>query len=200
MLRPAPSVLHALAGAAAAAAVALPVATGTTSLPFEPSAAVEPLGPTTSDLAREGVAGSRADAAVAAVQAQREAEALAAEQARIAAERAAAEEAERASRAARSADPKSVAQAMLAERGQADQFGCLERLWTKESGWDHTATNRSSGAYGIPQSLPAAKMASAGADWRTNPVTQIRWGLGYIADRYGSPCAAWRHSQNHNWY
>ncbi|TAL11978.1 MAG: hypothetical protein EPN99_17185, partial [Frankiales bacterium] len=87
-----------------------------------------------------------------------------------------------------------------AERGQADQFGCLDRLWQKESGWRVRATNPSSGAYGIPQALPAGKMASAGSDWRTSARTQIRWGLGYIDDRYGSPCGAWAHSRAHNWY
>ena len=57
-----------------------------------------------------------------------------------------------------------------------------------------------SGAYGIPQALPGSKMASVGADWRDNAVTQIKWGLGYIADRYGSPCGAWAHSEGHGWY
>ena len=108
--------------------------------------------------------------------------------------------ASRARRAVASGDPRSIARAMLAARGQAGQFGCLDRLWTKESEWRVRATNPSSGAYGIPQSLPASKMASAGSDWRTNPRTQIAWGLGYISDRYGSPCAAWRHSQARNWY
>jgi hypothetical protein len=80
------------------------------------------------------------------------------------------------------------------------EFGCLVALWSKESGWNHFAQNRSSGAYGIPQALPGEKMASAGADWATNPETQIRWGLGYIDARYGTPCAAWGHSQQKNWY
>lgn len=138
------------------------------------------------------------------------ARAAAAEQARRAEEQAAARaaaarEQERASRsrreaAAAAADPRSVARALLAAQGQAGQFGCLDRLWTKESEWRVSATNPSSGAYGIPQSLPASKMASAGSDWRTNARTQIRWGLGYINERYGSPCAAWAHSQSHNWY
>ena len=66
----------------------------------------------------------------------------------------------------------------------------------RESGWNVYADNPSSSAYGIPQALPGSKMASAGADWATNPVTQIRWGLGYIQDRYGSPCGAWGHSQS----
>ncbi len=81
-----------------------------------------------------------------------------------------------------------------------DQWSCLDNLWIKESNWRHTAENRSSGAYGIPQSLPGTKMSSAGSDWRTNPATQIKWGLGYIKNRYGSPCGAWAHSVDKNWY
>jgi hypothetical protein len=98
-------------------------------------------------------------------------------------------------------DPRTIAKALLAEFGwSADQFGCLESLWDRESHWNPYAENSSSGAYGIPQSLPGSKMASVAPDWRTNPVTQIRWGLGYIADRYGSPCGAWGHSEGHGWY
>jgi len=70
------------------------------------------------------------------------------------------------------------------------QFGCLDNLWTQESNWNYTAEN-ASGAYGIPQALPGSKMASAGADWQTNPTTQIKWGLGYIKSLYGTPCGAW---------
>lgn len=81
-----------------------------------------------------------------------------------------------------------------------DQMGCLDRLWSKESGWNHRARNRSSGAYGIPQALPGSKMASAGSDWATNPATQIRWGLGYIKGRYSTPCGAWAHSVRYGWY
>ena len=96
---------------------------------------------------------------------------------------------------------KSLARDMVASRGWGSgEFRCLERLWEKESNWKHTARNSSSGAYGIPQSLPGHKMASAGSDWRTNPATQIRWGLDYIADRYNRPCNAWAHSQRVNWY
>lgn len=84
--------------------------------------------------------------------------------------------------------------------GGGAQFSCLDALWNKESGWNHLAQNPSSGAYGIPQSLPGSKMASAGADWRTNPYTQVRWGVSYIKSRYGTACAAWNHSQAHNWY
>lgn len=81
-----------------------------------------------------------------------------------------------------------------------DQQRCLVNLWQRESGWRTSAHNPSSGAYGIPQSMPGNKMAAVGADWRTNYRTQIEWGLGYISDRYGSPCAAWQHSEDKNWY
>ena len=74
---------------------------------------------------------------------------------------------------------------VVAKGWDQSEYSCLVALWQKESGWNHFALNRSSGAYGIPQSLPAEKMASAGADWATNPETQIRWGLGYIEGRYG---------------
>jgi hypothetical protein len=98
-------------------------------------------------------------------------------------------------------DPRVIALALLAEFGFAeDQFGCLDSLWERESHWNPLAANPSSGAYGIPQSLPGSKMATVAPDWRTNPITQIRWGLGYIEDRYGSPCGAWGHSQSHGWY
>ncbi|XCB30762.1 G5 domain-containing protein [Arcanobacterium hippocoleae] len=96
---------------------------------------------------------------------------------------------------------RAIAQEMLASRGWgAEQFSCLDALWQRESGWNAHAMNRSSGAYGIPQSLPGSKMAAAGADWQTNPATQIRWGLGYIQGRYGNPCGAWAHSQSVGWY
>jgi colicin import membrane protein len=81
-----------------------------------------------------------------------------------------------------------------------DQMQCLMKLWTKESEWRTTATNPSSGAYGIVQSLPAEKMASSGADYRTNYRTQINWGLGYIEERYGSPCQALNFHYANNWY
>jgi len=81
-----------------------------------------------------------------------------------------------------------------------DQVGCLINLWTRESGWRETAHNPSSGAHGIPQSLPGSKMASAGADWYSNPETQIKWGLNYINSRYGTPCGAMSFWYGHNWY
>lgn len=92
--------------------------------------------------------------------------------------------------------PKAFARSLVGD----GQFGCLEALWNKESGWNHRADNPSSDAYGIPQALPGSKMASAGADWATNPLTQVKWGVGYIEGRYGSPCAAWAHSQAVGWY
>jgi hypothetical protein len=97
-------------------------------------------------------------------------------------------------------DPRSYARLLLQERGWGDQFTCLNLLWNRESGWNYQAYNPSSGAFGIPQALPGYKMAAAGADWRTNPATQIRWGLDYIASTYGTPCGAWGHSQATGWY
>jgi hypothetical protein len=100
-----------------------------------------------------------------------------------------------------SSDPQAIAQALLPKFGFAtSQMSCLIPLWMGESGWRVNAENSSSGAYGIPQALPGSKMASAGADWQTNPATQIAWGYGYIAGRYGSPCGAWGHSQSAGWY
>lgn len=80
------------------------------------------------------------------------------------------------------------------------EMPALDKLWTRESNWNHLARNPSSGAYGIPQALPGSKMATAGADWQTNPATQIRWGLGYIKERYGTPTKAWAFFQANNWY
>ncbi|WP_260406612.1 phospholipase [Microbacterium sp. G2-8] len=80
------------------------------------------------------------------------------------------------------------------------EFSCLDSLWTKESGWNYQAQNPSSGAYGIPQSLPGDKMSSIAGDWATNAHTQIAWGLDYISSVYGTPCAAWGHSQATDWY
>lgn len=100
-----------------------------------------------------------------------------------------------------SADPRVIARGMLQQRGYGDtQFQCLNSLWNKESRWRVKAQNSSSGAYGIPQSLPGSKMARFGSDWRYNPVTQIKWGLWYISGRYGTPCNAWAHSKRTGWY
>jgi len=97
---------------------------------------------------------------------------------------------------------RKVAQVILLEEyglGKS-QYACLDSLWTKESNWRYKAHNRSSGAHGIPQALPAIKMDVIATDWRTNPVTQIRWGLRYINIRYDTPCKAWAKSKKHNYY
>ena len=80
------------------------------------------------------------------------------------------------------------------------QWDCLNNLWQKESGWSTRSSNSSGSAWGIPQALPGSKMKSAGSDWRTNPATQITWGIGYIEHRYRFACNAWAHWQSHNWY
>ncbi|EHM87886.1 hypothetical protein HMPREF0045_01291 [Actinomyces graevenitzii C83] len=96
---------------------------------------------------------------------------------------------------------KAAAKSMLPAYGWDEgQYQCLEIMWTRESNWNYAAENPGSGAYGIPQSLPANKMASVASDWHDNAVTQIKWGLGYIKERYGSPCQAWAWWQAHNWY
>jgi len=99
------------------------------------------------------------------------------------------------------ASAQAVALEMVTARGWGwDEYSCLVALWNRESGWNAYAYNASSGAYGIPQALPGSKMASAGADWATNPATQIAWGLSYITDRYSTPCGAWSHSETEGWY
>lgn len=193
---------------------------GAALLPAEPTAvtagvtdlAVTPIVPLdASDLAGAGLLAARA-AALQKAAAARATQAAAARATQAAAVRAAAEaraarlaEAQRrASRTRRASvsygSPRAIAQAMVAERGwSSSQFSCLDSLWQKESGWRTYASNPS-GAYGIPQALPGSKMATAGSDWRTNPATQIRWGLGYISGRYGTPCAAWSQSRSTGWY
>jgi hypothetical protein len=100
-----------------------------------------------------------------------------------------------------SGTPRHIARAMLRSFGwSAGQFSCLEPLWAHESGWSVTAYNAGSGAYGIPQALPGAKMASAGPNWQHSAATQIRWGLEYIRGLYGSPCGAWNHELATGWY
>lgn len=96
---------------------------------------------------------------------------------------------------------QSFARSYLAGKGLGEaEFQCLVKLWNHESGWNFKASNPSSGAYGIPQSLPGTKMASIGADWQTNPQTQIIWGVGYIEGRYGSPCGAMSAWTVKGWY
>ncbi|SCF36662.1 hypothetical protein GA0074695_6150 [Micromonospora viridifaciens] len=146
-------------------------------------------------------------AAKAAAERAREAEAAAATRKK---ERAAAEAAAKAAKPYDGPIPSSCAEysgnrkvgcaIMLDEGFGIDQFPCLDKLWTKESGWNHKAYNAGSGAYGIPQALPGSKMGSVADDWKTNPATQIKWGLGYIEGRYNNPCGAWQHSQNTGWY
>jgi hypothetical protein len=100
-----------------------------------------------------------------------------------------------------SGTPQQVAQAMLSRFGwSSDQFSCLDPLWDRESGWNVYAYNPGSGAYGIPQALPGSRMASAGSDWQSSASTQIRWGLEYIQETYGSPCGAWAHEEDDGWY
>jgi flagellar biosynthesis GTPase FlhF len=164
--------------------------------------------------AERKAAAKRKAAAERAAAAQREAERRAQAE-REAAEREAAERRDREREAAKerssrsrartpitgSGDARSIARSMVAARGwSSDQFGCLDDLWNRESGWRVTADNPSSSAYGIPQALPGSKMASAGSDWRTSARTQITWGLGYISDRYGTPCGALGAWHDQGWY
>ena len=155
-------------------------------------------------LAAEKAAAAKAAARKAA--AAKAAALKSAEQA-AAARKAAAKPAQRAQSARQGAvttpsgSPEQIAEQMLSQFGwSSSQFSCLQPLWEHESGWSVTAENPTSGAYGIPQSLPASQMSSAGAGWQTNAATQIRWGLTYIQGRYGSPCGAWAHEESDNWY
>jgi hypothetical protein len=149
-----------------------------------------------------------AEASAAQDKSDVDAKRAAAEQAaaeKAAAEKAAAEAAERARQLAAGntvAGAKATASSLASSQygWGSDQFQCLDNLWTKESGWDYRAVNSNGGATGIPQALPGSKMATMGSDWQTNATTQIRWGLQYIADAYGTPCAAWGHSQASNFY
>jgi hypothetical protein len=167
------------------------------------------------DMARLAADRNDANVSLAAAQEVDRVRSIAAAKAAAAARRAAAEQAARdqarralaakkqALLANAQADPRSAARVLLAEFGFDDsQWGCLDKLWMGESGWRYTASNSSSGAYGIPQSLPGSKMGSIAPDWRTNPVTQIRWGLKYIKSSYGSPCNAWNtwESRSPHWY
>ena len=149
-------------------------------------------------LTRQRLSAAEAQRKAVALQAAR---AAAARKAAVAAQvRARAEARARATRAALR-NPQGIARILVRERGwSSSQFSCLRSLWQRESGWNPRADNPTSSAYGIPQALPGSKMASAGPDWRTNPVTQITWGLGYIENRFGTPCGAWAHSESHGWY
>ncbi|WP_395297349.1 transglycosylase SLT domain-containing protein [Kitasatospora hibisci] len=166
----------------------------------------------------EAAAAAQAEAAAQAAQAQADAEAAAAAQAQ-----AAQEQADAAAKAQAEAKAKADAKAAASRSQQrsalnakpsysgspreiaaqivpAGQLQCFSNIVSHESSWNPRAVNASSGAYGLVQALPGSKMASAGADWRTNPATQIKWGLDYMNSRYGSPCAAWSFWQSHHWY
>jgi hypothetical protein len=99
-------------------------------------------------------------------------------------------------------DPREMARQIMANKYQwgEDQFSCYDNIIMRESRWIVNADNPTSSAYGIPQALPGSRMAAFGADWRTNPATQIRWGLDYVDDRYGTPCQAWSFKSSHGWY
>ncbi|MFE5858382.1 transglycosylase SLT domain-containing protein [Streptomyces sp. NPDC056500] len=99
--------------------------------------------------------------------------------------------------AAEVASAKTIAKKMINDEAQ---FQCFSKIVERESNWDADASNPSSGAYGLVQALPGTKMATAGSDWRTNPATQIEWGLDYMKDRYGSACGAWSSWQVQGWY
>ena len=140
-----------------------------------------------------------------ALQAQRAAEEAkrAAEATRVAAEKAAADElAREQGYAPGTTAPKEIARQIAKNvYGWGDgEFTCYDNIIMRESNWIVTADNPTSSAYGIPQALPGKRMASEGADWRTNPATQIRWGLKYVKERYGSPCRAWSFKRANGWY
>lgn len=107
---------------------------------------------------------------------------------------------ERANFAQKSSYSTAEVQSMAKQIVGGGQYQCFSSIVSRESGWNYRATNPSSGAYGLVQALPGSKMASAGADWRTNPATQIKWGLNYMNDRYGSPCGAWDFWQANHYY
>ncbi|MED7954943.1 lytic transglycosylase domain-containing protein [Streptomyces sp. BE303] len=159
------------------------------------------------DAQAQAQAQAESDAAAAAAHAQAEAQAQADAQAQAQADAKAKADAEAAasrsqeraalnSKPVPSGSPREIAARIV----PAGQLQCFSNIVARESSWNVTATNASSGAYGLVQALPASKMASAGSDWRTNAATQIKWGLDYMNSRYGSPCGAWSFWQSHHWY
>ncbi|GAA1382891.1 transglycosylase SLT domain-containing protein [Kitasatospora putterlickiae] len=148
--------------------------------------------------AKEAAAKAEAEKAAKAAEEKRKADEAAANRSKARSAMAATDGA--ASAPAVSVSPGSVQALAQQIIGNDAQFQCFSQIVKRESGWNYTATNKSSGAYGLVQALPGTKMASAGADWRTNPATQIKWGLGYMNSRYGSPCGAWSFWQSHHWY
>ncbi len=159
---------------------------------------------------KDAEAAARKAAAQTAVAKQEKAKQAAEEAAKEAAQRKADEEkasrdAEReevssTSFAVQSSYSTSQIQAMARQMVPSGQFQCFSNIVDHESSWNYRAVNASSGAYGLFQALPAGKYASAGADWQTNPATQIKWGLNYMDVRYGSPCDAWAFWQANHWY
>ena len=163
---------------------------------------------------RESSSAAAKQAAKRANSLGKQTKAIAAQHAKIKAERAAAAKKAAEERAARAralanrgyqpgvTDPKEMARQILKNKFGygSNQFACFNNIIMRESMWKVNATNPSSGAYGIPQALPGSKMASEGSDWRTNPATQIIWGVKYMKDRYGSPCAAWSFKAANGWY
>ncbi|WP_180989775.1 transglycosylase SLT domain-containing protein [Streptomyces cahuitamycinicus] len=158
-------------------------------------------------------ASAKKDAEAAARKAAAETAIAKKEAAKEAAEKAAKEAKERAEAKASASRSKDISdfpvatsysiaqlQAMARQMVPAGQFQCFSNIVDHESDWNYKAVNPSSGAYGMFQALPGSKMSSVGADWRTNPATQIKWGLNYMNDRYGSPCDAWSFWQANNWY
>ncbi|GAA3028691.1 hypothetical protein GCM10010519_65470 [Streptomyces lactacystinicus] len=145
--------------------------------------------------AQEAQAKAAADAA-----AQAEAQAQADAKAKADADAAASRSQERQNLTSAPAAYSGTPQQIAAQIVPAGQLQCFSNIVFRESSWNPLAVNASSGAYGLVQALPGSKMASAGADWRTNPATQIKWGLNYMNTRYGSPCAAWSFWQAHHWY
>ncbi|MFD7416129.1 lytic transglycosylase domain-containing protein [Kitasatospora purpeofusca] len=162
--------------------------------------------------AQAAAAQAEADAAAAtaaAAQAQADAQAQAEAQAQAAAKAQADAKAKSDAAASRSQERSALnskpsfsgsPREIAAQIVPAGQLQCFNNIVSRESSWNVTATNASSGAYGLVQALPGSKMASAGSDWRTNPATQIKWGLDYMNSRYGSPCGAWSFWQSHHWY
>jgi len=157
---------------------------------------------TVQDVAQASADQDKRDADARAAEAKAQADAAAAKAAADAAAAAAAKAAAAQAAANTPAGAKATASALAASRfgWGADQFQCLDNLWTKESGWNYRAYNANGGATGIPQALPGSKMGTVAADWQTNATTQVTWGLQYISAAYGTPCAAWSHSQANNFY
>ncbi|MFF3115796.1 transglycosylase SLT domain-containing protein [Kitasatospora sp. NPDC057904] len=144
---------------------------------------------------------AQADAAAAAqAQAEADAKAQADAKAKADADAAASRSQQRQTLSAAPAAPTGTPQQIAAQLVPAGQLQCFSNIVSRESTWNPLAVNASSGAYGLVQALPGSKMASAGSDWRTNPATQIKWGLDYMNSRYGSPCGAWSFWQTHHWY